>query len=173
MLKAFVSVPALAFLSALVSRGMVAPLQQSLVKADTVSQNRLKHDDSAPSVPEFEIARTSLDAGVRGAINARAIYLFTHAQKQSDAIAWADQHAHTVAGDLAFLRQSLGQPTGEAAQFADVLNRSAEFAAACLALHWLKHGGIDYSRSNVSLDEILQHCQEVFNRANEQQQLAG
>ncbi|HIK39776.1 hypothetical protein [Thermoleptolyngbya sp. M55_K2018_002] len=173
MLKTFVSVPALAFLCALVVRGMAAPLQQSLVKADTVSQNRLKHDDSAPSVPEFEIARTSLDAGVRGAINARAIYLFTHAQKQPDAIAWADQHARTVAGDLAFLRQSLGQPTGEAAQFAEVLNRSAEFAAACLALHWLKHGGIDYSRSNVSLDQILQHYQEVFNRANEQQQPAG
>lgn len=138
---------------ALVMRGLSAPV--SHMEASTAAPDP-STQQKPPIVKSqlFEFAMTAKSATV-AAMNARAVYLYSEAQKQSDPIAWLDQYFRKVAGDVAALKQQYGAPTGSAEQFTQVTNRSAELAAVALALDWAKTGNPDLSKVAVPLDPIL------------------
>lgn len=162
-LKFLAAAPVMAFLTVLMVRGLSAPPSNENQAQATAPLDTPAPALNAPSSPYFDLARVAFDDGTRGAVNARAVELFRRAQEQTEAIAWIDKHCRTVAGDVAYLKNTYGTVTGKAEQFTEFLNRSAELAACALAHHWLVSGGIAVDASpGVTPDEILNKYHEVY-----------
>lgn len=173
-LKWLSAAPVLALITVLLVRGLSAPPSR---------ENAARATGPVPTVPTGEetdggaaadsnymaLARLTFDDGVKAVVNARAVQLFNRAQQEGDAIAWLDQHCRAVAGDVAYLRQTLGTITGEGGQFGEFLNRTAEFSACNVAMHWAKEGGVATDASSVNPSAILKQYFEVYG-PNEQQQ---
>jgi len=168
--KILTAVPVMAFLTVLMVRGMSGPPNPDNQAAATASAPM--HDPSpstsSPSTPYFSMAKTAFE-GTRGIVNARGVELFRRAQQEPEAIAWIDQHCRAVAGDVAYLQKTFGTVTGEASQFSEFLNRSAELAACNLARHWLETGGIAVDAlPGVNPTDILNKYQEVYPSGQQQ-----
>lgn len=170
-LKWLSAAPALAFITVLMVRGLSAPPSNENQARATAPMDTPAPALNAPSTPYLELARTTFDDGTRQAVNARAVELFRRAQEQTEAIAWIEQHCRAVAGDVAYLKNTFGTLTGEADQYSQFLNRSAELAACALAQHWLVSGGIAVDATpGVNPTEILNKYNEVYPSNGQQQQ---
>lgn len=146
---------------AFMARGISAPATAPKATASDRTEQPETPTDSPAATPFKELANTSFDVGVKQAIYARAAFLFDRAQNEGNAIEWLNAHYHSVAGDIGYLRRTLGSPTGEADQFAQTVNRSAELAATALAIDWMKTSRPRLDRAAVNLSPILDQYQQT------------
>ncbi|MBD2025254.1 hypothetical protein [Leptolyngbya sp. FACHB-711] len=145
---------------AFMARGISAPA--TAPKATASDRTEQPETTDRPAATPFKtVANTSFDSGVKQAIYARAAFLYDRAQDEGNAIGWLNNHYRTVAGDIGYLRRSLGSPTGEADQFAQTVNRSAELAATALAIDWMKTSRPRFDRAAVNLSPILEQYQQT------------
>lgn len=146
---------------AFMARGISAPATAPKASASDRTEQPETPIDRPASTPFRALANTSFDAGVKQAIFARANFLFDRAQDEGNAIVWLNAHYKAVAGDIGYLRKTLGSPTGEADQFAQTVNRSAELAATALAIDWMKTSRPRLDRAAVNLSPILDEYRQT------------
>lgn len=159
------SVPAVALLLILVARGLGA--NPDAADTAATASHAMPPSTDAPlqaMSPYRDFANVVHSEGIVKIVQARAVTLFQRAQTEGNARGWIDAYCRSVAGDVAYQRQTYGTLTGSAEQFAEFLNRSGELAACSLAQHWIENGGLD-AAATVNPDAILQQYQEVYGNA--------
>lgn len=137
---------------AFILRGITAPAQQPKAQA---APETSEAPQRRASTPFKQMASTAFNNGVRGAIYARAVYLYQAAQKQQNAEQWLSDYYNRTAGDVGFIKQQYGSPVGDAEQFNQTLGRSAELASVSLALDWMMSSSPRLDRAAVNLDPVL------------------
>lgn len=139
---------------AFIARGISAP--NSAPKANAADRTEQPQTaDRAPATSFKTMADVSFTNGVKSAVYARASFLYRKAQDEGNAIEWLRSHYKATAGDVAFLKSSLGSPTGEADQFSQTVNRSAELSATALAIDWMTTSRPRLDKGAVNLAPIL------------------
>ncbi|MDX2213752.1 MAG: hypothetical protein SFY66_10750 [Oculatellaceae cyanobacterium bins.114] len=168
MISKFISVPVVALVTVLIVRGLSAPpsRQEPAIAISNPGTSPSSGDAVSANSPYLQLARDIYSQSIRSVINARAVELFTKAQESGDAIAWTDKLCRDVAGDIASLRQQYGTVTGEAVQYGELLNRTAELSACLVAYHWVVNGGVASDQTTVNPSALIQAFEEVLGNAD-------
>jgi len=164
MLKLLISTPVLTLACCLLLRWLATPSYQSPAVAESdpsgaIATEPTKNKES----PYLTLARRIFEEGTKASVNTRAVQLFTIAQsKQEGAIVWTAGYCRKTANEVGELRRKYGVISGEAVQFGEFLNRSAELSACVLAYHWALNGGVATDKTTVNPALIQTYFEDGF-----------